>query len=223
MTDPQQRSPAGSPESPVQARLDRAEREIRRLRRLVVGTLLAVAALLGVASAIVVVAARRGMPGFLPLVVESREFMLRDADGRIRGAWGFDDEGSVRLVLQDHRTRTSVKLNLLDDGATGLTFADSAGNPRLVVGVLPDQTANLVFGDARGITRTVLGLNRDGSSTLIFADKRGQTRTAFGVDSQGRPMVSSEPLPAGTIPDTAVAKPDSSAAAQSVPKKKRGD
>jgi hypothetical protein len=78
----------------------------------------------------------------------------------------------------------------------------------------------LVFGDARGITRTVLGLNRDGSSTLIFADKRGQTRTAFGVDPHGRPMVSSEPLPAGSTPDTAVAKRDSSAAAKSVPKKK---
>ncbi|HEX9893931.1 MAG TPA: hypothetical protein VGA78_08395, partial [Gemmatimonadales bacterium] len=83
-------------------RMYQLEVENGRLRRLTLGTLVVVALLLGVSAAIVVVAARHGMPGFVPAVVESREFVLRDREGRVRGAWGEDDQGAIRLVLQDH-------------------------------------------------------------------------------------------------------------------------
>jgi hypothetical protein len=152
--------------------------------------MLVTAILLGVGVALVYTAARRGMPGTVPRVIEAREFVLRDSEGRIRGAWGADEEGAIRLVLQDYRNQTSIKLNLLDDGTSGLTFADSAGNPRLIMAVLPDETINLVLGDSRGVARTVLGLNPDGASTLVFADQGGTARTGIGVDARGRSMLS---------------------------------
>jgi hypothetical protein len=146
------------------------------------------AVLLGLATALVVTASRHGMPGFVPSMVEAKEFVLRDKDGRVRGAWGQDDEGAIRLVLQDYRNRTSIKLNLLDDGSSGITFSDSTGNARLIMAVLPDETANLVFADRRGVARTVLGLSAKGGSTLLFADGSGATRAGIGVDNRGRSM-----------------------------------
>jgi hypothetical protein len=188
-------------------RLSAIEKENQKLRRQSMMTLVVTAVLLGLAGALTWTAARHGLPGFVPDVVEAREFVLRDHDGRVRGAWGHDDQGAIRLVLQDARTQTSIKLNLLDDGSSGLTFADSIGTPRLVMAVLPDETVNLVFGDRRGITRTVLGLGANGGSTLVFADQGGRTRAAIGVDNRGRTVLSTGPAetveeePADTAPE----------------------
>ena len=56
------------------------ERENRRLRRIWMGTLIAVALLLGLATALVIVAARQGLPGTVASVVEARQFLLRDKE-----------------------------------------------------------------------------------------------------------------------------------------------
>jgi hypothetical protein len=187
-------------------RLSDLEKDNRRLRRQGMTILVVTAILLGVAGALTWTAARHGLPGFVPDVVEAREFVLRDHDGRVRGAWGQDDQGAIRLVLQDAGNQTSIKLNLLDDGSSGLTFADSTGTPRLVVAVLPDETVNLVFGDRRGIARTVLGLSANGGSTLVFADQGGRTQAAIGVDGRGQTVLSAGPVetveeePADTTP-----------------------
>jgi hypothetical protein len=169
-------------------RLEALEGENSRLRRQGIITLVITAVLVGLAASIIVTAARHGMPGLVPAVVEAREFVLRDRDGQVRGAWGQDDQGAIRLVLQDHLNKTSIKLNLLEDGSSGLTFSDSTGNSRLIMAVLPDETANLVFADRSGIARTVLGLSAKGGSTLLFADGGGVTRSGIGVDNRGRSM-----------------------------------
>jgi len=183
-------------------RIDSLEEANRKLRRQ--GTLLLIitAGLLGLGVALVVTAARHGMPGFVPDVVEAREFLLRDRDGRVRGTWGSDEQGAIRLVLQDHRNRTSIKLNLLEDGSSGLTFSDSAGAARMVLAVLPDQTVNVVLGDGRGVARTVLALNPNGGSTLGFADGGGTMKSGIGVDSRGRPMLSIANQPEASEPDS---------------------
>lgn len=206
-------APQGTPKAkpPVSGellvRVESLEQANRRLKRQGQVLMVVTAVLLGVAVALVYTAAQRGMPGFTPQVVESREFILRDRDGRVRGAWGQDREGAIRFVLQDARNQTSIKLNLLDDGSSGLTFADSAGNARLIVAVLPDETINLVFADGRGIARTVLGLNARGGSTLVFGDGGGTTRAAIGVDNRGRPVLTTGPAvaaePQDDEPDTA--------------------
>lgn len=199
---------------PHLARLERLERDNARLRRMGAWILVVTAVLLGVAGAIVVVAARRGMPGLVPEVVEAREFVLRDREGHVRGAWGSDDEGAIRLVLQDHRNGTSIRLNLLDDGSTGLTFSDSTGNQRVVLAALPDETSSLVFADRLGLTRSVLSLGPTGAATLVFADKGGITRTGIGVDSRGKAMLTvaglsdeAGPAPEENMDSAAVTQP----------------
>ncbi len=195
--DPSQTGAASPEQRALQARLDEVEESNRRLRRQGIILLVATSVLLGLAAALVVTAARHGMPGFVPDLVEGREFVLRDKDGRVRGAWGSDDEGSIRFVLQDPANATSIKLNLLSDGSAGLTFSDSAGSPRLIAALLPDQTASLVFADRRGVTRTVMSFSPSGASSLLFADQGGNPRTAMGVDSRGRALFTVEGMRTG--------------------------
>jgi hypothetical protein len=142
-------------------------------------------------------------------VIESRQFLVRDKTGAVRGAWGAADDGSLRFSLQAPGTRAGVSLTALKGGASGLTFSDSAGKSRGVLALLPDETMALTFGDRNGTTRSALGLNPEGSATLVFADRSGATRAGLGVDSRGvgtftvvdRPGAARTPEPAADSSD----------------------
>ena len=162
------------------------ERENRRLRRIWMGTLVSVALLLGLAAALVIVAARHGLPGTVASVIEAQQFMLRDKDGAIRGSWMAADDGSMRLQLQAPGSKAGLSLSVLAGGASGITVRDSAGRSRAVLGLLPDQTVSMLFADENGTTRTVLSLVRGGSSTLVFADRSGSAKVGMGVDARGQ-------------------------------------
>ncbi len=166
-------------------RVEIVEREARRLRRLWLASLISIAVLLGLATALVIVSARHGLPGTVADVIESRQFLLRDADGLVRGAWGTLPDGTMRLSLQAPGSKAGVTLTALKSGASGLTFSDSSGRSRGVFGILPDETLSLTFGDRTGMIRSSLGLNPEGSATLVFADRSGAMRAGLGVDSRG--------------------------------------
>jgi hypothetical protein len=167
-------------------RTQELERENRRLRRIWMGTLVSVALLLGLATALVIVAARHGLPGTVASVIEARQFLLRDRSGAIRGSWTAADDGSMRFLLQAPGSKAGLSLSVLEGGASGITVRDSAGRSRAVLGLLPDQTVSLLFADENGTTRTVLSLVRGGSSTLVFADRSGSAKVGVGVDSRGQ-------------------------------------
>ena len=175
------------------------ERENRRLRRIWMGTLVAVALLLGLATALVIVAARHGLPGTGATVIEAREFLLRDQSGAIRGSWSAADDGSMRLLMQTPGSKAGLSFSVLGGGASGITVRDSAGRSRAVLGLLPDQTVSLLFADENGTTRTVLSLVRGGSSTLVFADRSGSAKVGMGVDARGQSTM--------TLPDVPEARP----------------
>jgi hypothetical protein len=175
-------------------RTQELERENRRLRRLWMGTLVSVALLLGLATALVIVAARHGLPGTVAHVVEARQFLLRDRSGAVRGSWTTAADGSMRLLLQTPGSKAGLSLSVLGGGASGITVRDSAGRSRAVLGLLPDQTVSLLLADENGTTRTVLSLVRGGSSTLVFADRSGSAKVGMGVDSRGQSTLTmSEP------------------------------
>jgi hypothetical protein len=165
-------------------RLEQLERDNRRLRRYTTVMLIVVAMALGLGTALLWYSVRSGLPGS-PQTVSARQFVLRDANGRVRGAWGVDDSGAVRLALSDEGERQRVRLSLLQDGSAGLSFADSADRKLAVLGLLPDNTTNLALTDPAGIPRAVLGVASDGSSNLVFADREGSTRAGLGVDNRG--------------------------------------
>jgi hypothetical protein len=166
-------------------RLDAIEQDNGRLRRLSIGLIALVAVLTGLAVAIMVVAARYGLPGTTADIVAARQLVIRDKAGLPRGLWGVDDSGAVRLLLQDERGQPRIRLSLLGDGAAGVTLIDSAGRSRAVLALLPDQAVSVVLADGMGKTRSVFGLTPDGNSTLLFADRSGVPRASLGVDARG--------------------------------------
>jgi len=178
--------PAPRPsDAAMAARLERLERDYRGARRLSTILIVGVAVLLGLAVALVALSGSYGLPGTVADVVAARQFVLRGGDGKIRGIWGTETDGTLRLVLQDRSSKPRVKLNLLNDGASGLTFSDSAGRPRAVFAVLPDHSSSVVLADESGRTRMVLGISPEGGATLVFADRSGATRAGLGVDRAG--------------------------------------
>jgi hypothetical protein len=167
-------------------RIDELARENRRLRRLWMGTVVSGALLLGLATALVIVSARHGLPGTVADVIEARQFLVRDNNGAVRGTWGSSDKGALRLTLQSPNSKAGLSLSSLADGASGITVRDSAGRSRAVLGLLPDQTVSMLFADENGTTRTVLSLVRGGASTLVFADRSGNAKVGMGVDARGQ-------------------------------------
>jgi hypothetical protein len=130
--------------------------------------------------------------------VRARQFVLTDADDRVRGTWGVDDAGVTRILLRDDAGVARLRISVLETGSPGMAFTDEAGRSRVVLGLLPDRSSSLVFADPTGATRAVLGLAPDQGATLVFADPAGQTRAGLGVDTQGRPtflMTEEEEVP----------------------------
>ena len=192
-------------------RIEELARENRRLRRLWMGTVVSGALLLGLATALVIVSARHGLPGAVADIIEARQFVLRDANGAIRGSWATGDKGSIRLQLQAPGSKAGLSLAVLEGGASGITVRDSAGRSRAVLGLLPDQTVSLLFADENGTTRTVLSLVRGGSSTLVFADRSGSAKVGVGVDSKGQSIL--------TLPEPPESRAEGTEAFDSVPRR----
>ena len=193
-------------ESGVNARIAGLEAENQRLRRLSLWTIIGLAAVLGLGIALVIVGSRRGLPGTVAREVASRSFVVRDADGKVRGAWGVAADGSLRFSIQDARGKAGVTMTVLKDGSSGVTISDTLGNARAVIGLLPDQTTTLVFADGAGRSRTVLNLAGDGASSLAFADRNGSTRAGLALDSRGFGTFTLAERPGAAVPDT---QPDS--------------
>jgi hypothetical protein len=194
-------------------RIEEQARENRRLRRLWMGTVVSGAILLGLAAALVIVSARHGLPGTVADVIEARQFLLRDANGAVRGTWSTGPKGSIRLQLQAPDSKAGMSLAVLEGGASGITVRDSAGRSRAVLGLLPDQTVSLLLADENGTTRTVLSLVRGGSSTLVFADRSGNAKVGMGVDAQGQSTLTLPEPPESRVET----QPDQAAEPESLP------
>ena len=187
-------------EAAIGHRLDALERDNRRLRRYGVTMLVVLAGFLGVGAALLYFSGAYGLPGS-PQMVAARQFLLRDAQGTIRGTWGTAEDGSVRLTLSDDQGRQRIRLSLLKDGSAGLTFADTADRKLAVLGLLPDHTSTLALTDPAGVPRMVLGVAANGSSNLVFADHSGTTRAGLGVDTRGLGTFTLEERSGGAAPE----------------------
>ncbi len=117
MTEPTMETLAG--------RMDRVERENRRLKRSGVVALAVIAAIVLMGQA----ASKLAPPGKPGKVVGAEQFIVHDARGGVRAELGTLPNGTVRLVLYDRGNpgETRVILSAGPESSPALSFSDKTG------------------------------------------------------------------------------------------------
>jgi uncharacterized protein YndB with AHSA1/START domain len=144
----------------VVGRLEKVERENRRLK--FVG-----AAVLVVAAAGLVM----GQAWPTSRTVEAEAFVLRDASGPARAAWHPSPGGGAALTFFDQAGNGRAMLRADRDGSPHLTLTDQAAQTRAVLRVEGNGSPGLVLFDQGGKMRATLYVVSDGSATLQLSDK----------------------------------------------------
>jgi hypothetical protein len=184
-------------------RLDRLERENRRLK------LLGGLALLGVAAVTVM---GQSTPAPVANTLEAERFVLRDGAGNVRATLGLRPDGSAALALADDTQQDRAVLSVTAPGQASVDLSDRAGHLRAGLGVRADGTAQLAlldqtdrprvelkaYGDGRpslalldqsGRPRSLLALTAEGATGLTLYDRNGRRRSAMGTEPSGAPAV----------------------------------
>jgi len=151
-------------------RLDRLERENRRLK--VAGAVL-------VLALVAVGAMGQMIPRAVSKVVEAERFVLRDTTGKGLAILGTDASGILALSLADQTGKIRAGLVVTPDGMPVLSLYDQNGKPRAGLGVLADGTPGLALHDQNGKERLLLNVTTNGPS-LILQDENSKARAVLG-------------------------------------------
>jgi hypothetical protein len=142
-------------------RIERIERQNRTLRRFV--TTLAVLGVVGAVGLTTYEAAsqqQQATPGRGRAVVEGDRFVLRNAEGRLVGAFGVNSEGTANLILLDKTEKVRATIGVNANGDPAFVFLTQAGKQRLTM-------ADTASGPA-----------------MILMDKDEKVRTVVAVDGE---------------------------------------
>jgi hypothetical protein len=154
-------------------RLERQQEELRSAnRRLRLGT----SALMLFAGALVLMGQTTPVS---TRSVEAQQFVLRDSDGRVRGAMGIGDDGAVGINLSDTRGQSRVTMDLAADGSPGVDLYDQDGRMRVTMALAKDGTPGLGLYDPNGKLRTSLDVPAPQTPGLAFYHRDG--RPAWGA------------------------------------------
>jgi hypothetical protein len=114
-----------------------------------------------------------------PQSMEADQFVLRDSDGRVRGAMGITPDGAVGLNLADTKGQTRITLDVTADGLPGLDFYDPQGKLRATFALGPTGAPGLGLYDANGKLRTSVDVPAVNTPGLAFYHEDG--KPAWGV------------------------------------------
>ena len=153
-------------------------------------------AVLAIAVAVVVAsgsAATHAQPANVAAVVEARQFVLRDADGRARAILRMDADGPV-LAMHHEEGKASVRVAATKTGGS-LLFRDARGLPRAALGLIGDRghpQLGLQDENARGVVTVGWVQNIDEGPLVRVHDENGKPRAVLGMvkaDAPGRAPV----------------------------------
>ena len=126
----------------IMARVERLERQNRRMKLVVVSMVVVVGAglLMGQASPTKKV----------PKVITAEKFRVVDKDGNLRIGLGVEPDGSPRLMFIDEDGKTRIGLYVERDDSTGMVLNDKDEKGGIELRVLPDGSPGLVLKDKDG-------------------------------------------------------------------------
>jgi hypothetical protein len=122
-------------------RLERLERENRRLRR---------AGAVALAGIVALALMGQTPSGEAAKVVEATQFVLRDSKGDTRAVLALGPDGSVGLGLSDEAGTARAWLSLGPQGSPGFALFDRAAQPRATLRLWPDGVPRLALNDKDG-------------------------------------------------------------------------
>jgi hypothetical protein len=153
--------------------LEQQQNELRianRRLRLMMGTLILLT------GAIVVMGQTASVPS---RSVEAEQFVLRDSDGKVRGAMGIGSDGAVGINLNDVKGQSRITVDLAADGTPGLDFYDQNGKMRATLALASAGTPGLGLYDPSGKLRASLDVPAHETPGLAFYHRDG--RPAWGA------------------------------------------
>ena len=126
----------------LRTRLDRLERESRRLKR---------ATLVVIVGAAGVLLMGQISPHRWAKTLEAEEFVLRDGRGQIRASLA-TTQGSSSTILQIHgdNGKPRTRITVSSDGTSSLEVMDSGDHVRLLLGVKENGSPRIWLGNEAG-------------------------------------------------------------------------
>ena len=157
----------------LSVRVERLERDARRLRRSLAAALLALVTLPALAFVAV------------PRADTVRASRIELVDGEhVRGLWRLDDDGNPHLEMFDTQSAERIELGTTEREAL-FVLRDMDGNNR--AGLAVDEYPHFMMHDAGQKPRFHAAIGRTGQATFTFIHKDGTRPLAFGLKEDGTP------------------------------------
>jgi len=122
----------------------------------------------------------------IPESLESRNFVLRDASGKVRAALAMRPDGTPGLAFFEKDGRVRLSLDLGGDGPA-VNLMNGIGKPLAALAMRKDGTPGLGLFDESGQVRVSLDLYRNGLPAVNLYGDQGLLRAALAVRPDGSP------------------------------------
>ena len=124
-------------------RLERLERENRRIKRI------GVCALFG---AVVLIVMGQARPSNVAKVIEAERFVVRGAAGSVSAVLGVNPDGNMGLEIRDKSGKAGVALGMGSSGNPALRLDGQDGKTGIALGVRSDNTPAMELYNKEGKT-----------------------------------------------------------------------
>jgi hypothetical protein len=185
----------------LEARLERLERQNRRLRLAVLGVVILAGATLLMGQA------RKGSR-----TLEAEAFVLRDLHGKVRGSFKLDQSGRValdllapngkprarlalvhgeypRFELWDKKDRRRAALTSYPSDFHGLSLYGKGKKPRMSIYLDANDVPRLSMMDSKNLKRLGLGVLQDDTPHISLRDRKKRTVASLYVNPQQAPRL----------------------------------
>lgn len=115
-------------------------------------------------------------------IISAQRFDLVDKNGKLRGQWGFAQEGPPGFWLLDEKGVARTVIGLYPDGTGHIGLQDKQGQMiELARSYGPDEVPFLIF-KHKGADAMITGLNSgDQAPFLMYYDKSRKRKLEFGT------------------------------------------
>ncbi|MGH9357712.1 MAG: hypothetical protein ACRD1O_00885 [Terriglobia bacterium] len=161
-------------EAELVKRLEKLERDNRRLKRSALAALMLAAVLLAGYAASCSRNQRASGARNAPEKITAHEIDLTDSSGKVRVKMYADEKGATGIVLSDAKGKKRAAVAVDSSGGTaGIALTDAQGEPREMMGVDSSGAPGIWLDDAQGIPRASMAVSSSGNPTIELTDAQG--------------------------------------------------